>query len=363
MMLYKVISRLAPEFVPNVISLTKLGVVGEQIRALGVPVDCLEMQSAFEFPSVLWKLAQKIRQIQPDLVSTWLYHADFLGGIAAKFARAPAIAWNIRTSELQAGQASWATRQLVKLCALISKYIPDVIICCSEVARKIHIQKGYDPRHFVIIPNGFDLARFRPDSSAKLEIRKEFNIPQGSPLVGMIARFDPQKNHKGFLDAAAILHRRFPGVYFLLVGHGIDAANHELVDWIRTAGIEDVTRLAGLRQDIPKIAAALDISVLTSTWGEAFPNVVGEAMACGVFCVVTDVGDSAYIVGDIGKVVSITNMLGLADACQSYLAMSESERFAVGENARNRVKSLFELAEIVKRYETTFRGLIKTART
>jgi glycosyltransferase involved in cell wall biosynthesis len=180
-------------------------------------------------------------------------------------------------------------------------------------------------------------------------------------LVGLIGRFNPQKNHAGFFQAAGLLHRRLPTVRFLLAGKGIDEGNGELVRAMESAGIRSVTHLLGLRSDISRLMAALDVQA-SSSFGEAFPNVLGEAMACGVPCAVTDVGDSAYIVGDTGKVVPAEDMAGLAAAMESLLLLPPVERQALGLRARSRVAENFEIGQVVKRYEAFYEDLAAMGR-
>ena len=358
MMLLKLLERLDPaRFPPHVISLTLLGEVGPRIQALGIPVEALGMLPGWlPNPITFARLVQRLKALKPDIVHTWMYHADLVGGLAARLAGVPAIAWNIRHSNLSRDQTKWSTRAVAHLCAKASRWIPDRIVCNSKTARDIHIGIGYDPKHFIILPNGFDLSRFYPDPLSRHAVRTELGIPAHAPLIGLIARFDPQKNHQGFFEAAGQLHQQQPEVHFLLAGMGIDQKNPAIRAWLQCNGIAAVTHLLGLRQDIPRLTAALDIAS-SSSYGEAFPNVIGEAMACGVPCVVTDVGDSAYIVGDTGRVVAPGDMTGLAVAWAQLLAMPESERRALGQRARARVAEHFEIGAVVKRYEAFYEGL------
>jgi len=208
----------------------------------------------------------------------------------------------------------------------------------------------------VVVPNGFDLTQFKPDIDARHRVRTELGITDQIPLVGLIGRFDPQKNHAGFFKAAGMLHRRMPQVHFVLAGKDIDMSNAALVQAIAHEGVLANTHLLGLRNDIPELMAALDV-LASSSYGEAFPNVLGEAMACSVPCVVTDVGDSAYIVGDTGRVVASGDMTGLAAALEELLALPASEKAALGERARARVAAHFEIGKVVQQYEDFYETL------
>lgn len=358
MMLLKVLEHLDRQrFSPHVISLTTLGELGPRIAALGIPVEAVGMKSGLPRPSVFFRLVRMLKRVNPDVVHTWMYHADLLGGLAARLAGISAIGWCIRNSNLDQDKTKFSTRVVVGLCALISSWLPSRILSCSEKARQVHVRCGYAAAKMVVVPNGFDLARFKPDDDARKILRTELGIAAGTPLVGLIGRFDSQKNHTGFFEAAGVLHRLLPQVHFVLAGQGIDGGNAALLLAISQAGVNANTHLLGLRKDMPALMAALDVLVSSSSYGEAFPNVLGEAMACGVPCVVTDVGDSAYIVGDTGQVVAPGDMAGLATAMKSVLTRSATERRSLGEHARARVAENFEIVQVVKRYEAFYEDL------
>lgn len=207
-----------------------------------------------------------------------------------------------------------------------------------------------------MIPNGFDLDAFRPDPESRLAVRRQLEIPEDSLLIGLVARFHPQKDHHNFVQAAGLLHRAMPQVHFLLCGEGITWENPVLGEWIDDAGVESWCHLLGRREDMPKLTAALDIAS-SSSFGESFPNVVGEAMACGVPCVVTDVGDCAILVGKTGIVVPPNDAGALASAWHQLLEMSHEERRRLGQLARQRIKNKFDLNLVVSRYEDLYKSL------
>lgn len=362
MMLLKVLERLDRQrFSPHVISLTTLGELAPRIAALGIPVEAMEMRPGLPSPLAFLRLVNRLRRLRPDVVHTWMYHADLLGGLAARLAGVSAVGWCIRNSNLDRDKTKVSTRAVVALCAAISRWVPNLILSCSEKARQIHVARGYAAEKMRVVPNGFDLTRFKPDQDARLRIRAELGITDETPLVGLIGRFDPQKNHAGFFAAAAVLLRRMPHVHFLLAGQGIDQNNAALVQAMTQAGVLANTHLLGLRNDVPELMAALDV-LASSSYGEAFPNVLGEAMACGVPCAVTDVGDSAYIVGDTGRVVASGDMRGLAAALEALLTLPASEKTALSERARARVAENFEMGGVVRRYEDFYESLLANVR-
>ncbi len=359
-MLLKVASGLSPRFDPVVVSLedTPDGLAPE-FRDAGIRLQTLGMRGARSAPAGLARLVGLIRRERPDAVSTWLYHADLIGGLAARLAGVSAVAWNIRNGSLSGSTSPLGTRAVLKLNARLSTLLPRRILCCSEAARRIHVELGYDPGRFDIIPNGFDLTHFRPDPAARAAVRAELAIPEDAPLVGLIARFDPQKNHREFIEAAANLRRRLPAAHFLLAGEGCDAGNPELTGWLARGGdLAGSFRLLGRRSDVPRLTAALDVAASSSVYGEAFPNVLGEAMACGVPCVATDIGDSALILGTTGRIVPPQQPAALADALHDVLSMAPAARAALGLAARQRVSSNFELGAIRRRYEQAFDCLV-----
>lgn len=356
-MLLKLLERLDRErYTPMVISLTTSGDIGPRIAALGIPVLALGMTSGLPRPSDFLHLLRKVRQLRPDIVHTWLYHADLLGGLAARLAGITAICWGIRSSNLDADKTHWTTRAVRRVCALLSHVIPQRIFLNSETARRIHVSLGYAGVKMSVVPNGFDLSRFRPDDGARGRVRAGLGCADDTLLVGMVGRFDPLKNHSGFISAMAMVHRHMPQVQLLLAGKGVDRDNEELVHSIERAGLSANTHLLGPRDDVPELMAALDVLACPSH-AEAFPNVVGEAMAAGVPCVATDVGDCAYIIGDTGHVVPAGNMAGFASSVEAMLKLSHAERTALGEKARVRVASYFEIGHVVRRYEETYESL------
>ena len=343
------------------ISLSTIGGVGKEIERIGVPIEALGMRPGFPDPLSLIRLTCRLKALRPDAVHTWMYHADLVGGLAARIARVPAISWAIRNADLSVDKTKRTTRAVVHVCAMLSSKIPDRIVSCSYAARDIHISLGYDATRFVVIPNGFDLSKFRPNPVARSQIRDELGIGSNDFLIGLVARFDPQKNHAGFFQAASIIHTKRPEVHFVLAGKGMERRNSQVAAWIREAGIGDVTHLLGLREDMPRLTAAFDLAS-SSSWGEGFSNTIGEAMACGVPCVVTAVGDSAYMVGDTGLVVAPGDAHGLAAAWERLLALRPEERQFLGDQARARVAENFALEAIVRQYEEFYEKLAQTRR-
>jgi glycosyltransferase involved in cell wall biosynthesis len=230
---------------------------------------------------------------------------------------------------------------------------PDIVLSNSQAGIRFHEALGYKPKRWLYVPNPLDLEKFRPDPNARAELRRELGVAPNVTLIGLVARFDPMKDHSNFISAGRFLSNYRADLHFVLVGRKIDTSNELLMQQIRSSGIADRFHLLGPRSDINRITAGFDIAC-SSSIGEGSPNVVGEAMACGVPCLVTDVGDSAMIVGHTGKVVPAKDPKAFAEACQSLLDIAPEERQRLGFCARELAEERFSLRSVVGRYETLY---------
>jgi len=358
-MLYELLRATDPaRFQSAVISLSAPGPLQPRIQALGVPVHSLGMQPGRPGPTALVRLGRRLRALRPALVQTWMYHADLLGGLAARLVTRAPVVWGLHNSNLDPLTTRWTTRATVAACARLSRLVPRRILSCSEVSLRVHRALGYDAGRMLVIPNGFDLARFNPDPAHYAALRVELGLPPDAALVGLIARWHPQKDHANFIAAAARVARRRPDTWFVLAGTEVVDGNPELRARIRETGMAARFRLLGARADMPRLTAALDLAVTSSVSGEAFPLVIGEAMASGVPCVVTDVGDSALLVGETGRVVPPGDPGALAAAMESLLALAPGPRLALGAAARARIGAHYALPVIAERYQALYASLI-----
>ena len=358
-MLYELIKATDPSrFHSAVISLSVPGPLQAQIADLGVPVYSLGISGGRPSLGGLMRLAHRLRALSPDLVQTWMYHADLLGGGAARLMTSAPVVWGLHNSNLDPRTTKWATRATVWSCARLSRLVPRRILSCSRVAMRLHRDLGYDAGRMVVIPNGFDLESYQPDRGHYAAIRAELSIAPDAILVGMVARYHPQKDHRNFINAAARVARHRPETRFVLVGEGVSDTTQELGALIRETGVAERFRLLGPRTDIPRLTAAFDCAVTSAAFGEAFPLVIGEAMACGVPCVATDVGDSALMVGETGRVVPPGDPVALARAIESVLCLSAEERRALGAAARQRIRTDYALPVIADRYQALYSELI-----
>jgi glycosyltransferase involved in cell wall biosynthesis len=207
-----------------------------------------------------------------------------------------------------------------------------------------------------LIPNGFDAESFRPDYSARLAVRRELGLTEDALIIGLVARWDPLKDHATFVDAASFLAREYDNIYFVLIGRGIEWDTLGLAALVRAAGLQDRMILLGERDDMPRLNAAFDVAC-SSSLTEGFPNTIGEAMACGVPCVVTDVGDAAAIVGNTGLAVPAGDAVAFAKACKELIALGPKARREFGRKGRERIINKYALPTIVKQYEDLYTNL------
>ncbi len=341
-------------FRPVVVSLRDEGDLGASIRELGVPVLTLGMEPGRPSLRALWRLVRIVRRETPRVIQTWMYHADLIGGIAAKLAGGVPVAWGVRHSDFDPARTKPSSLRVVRLCARLSRHLPAAVMTNSGVARDVHAELGYDPGLFTVIPNGFDLSRFAPDPAARPRLRGELGIPDDAIVISAAARYHPMKDQAGMLEAAAILRpadRDGPPLHFVLCGKDVTRDNEELARAANAATLDGRVHLLGQRSDMATVYAASDIFTSPSAFGEAFPQVVGEAMASGTPCVVTDVGDSAHIVGDTGEVVPPGDREALAAAWERLLALGSRGRGELGARARARIEENFEIGHVVRMFE------------
>ena len=333
-----------------VISLMDEGKYGPLLKKAGIEVYCLNMPAGRLTLSGLYKLFKLIRNFRPNVVQTWMYHADLIGGVIARLAGIKNIFWNIRHTTLEPGKSKRSTIFIAKLCAMLSKRVPKGIVCCAEQSVETHGSIGYDTSKMTVIANGYDLSSLCAIPNSQAQLKKE--LGDVFPLIGMVSRFDPVKEHFDLLDAFAIVKKKGLPHKLVLVGYKINALNIVLIEKIQLLGLKDEVLLLDQRTDIPTIMNSLDLHVLSSST-EAFPNVLAEAMACNTPCVTTDVGDAAHIVGDTGWVVPPKNPQALADAILIALNEQQSDPstwLSRKAACRKRIADNFSIETMIDRY-------------
>lgn len=352
MMLLRLLKALNREkYEISLITLKSGGALEKDFLDLGIPLFSAEMNSIAGTIKGYLKLKRIIGKVQPQIVFCWMYHANLIGGLAAKNCGINEIYWNIRNSGLKQFWKAPITAVVVRLGAHFSRTVPQMIIVNSEQARNNHIQMGYEEKKMHIILNGIDTDVFKPDPIARDIIRNELNISPSIRLIGMAARFHPQKDHKTFMEAANFIKSRMPVIKFALCGTGIDNSNKKLAAWIKEFDLIDYVLLLGERRDMPQLMSALDLMMLSSAYGESFPNVIAEAMSCEVPCVATDVGGSRSIIGNSGFIVPPENSHALADTAIKLLT-EKGLRNKFGTAARKRIIKEFSIGKASAEYES-----------
>ena len=282
-----------------------------------VRVRPLNKRGRWEVFGFLIRLIQVLREERPDILHGYLHDANLMTMIPKFLTLCTKVVWGVRCSHIDLRQYDWLAWVEFKVNCWLS-ILPDAIIANSHVGRDYHLALGYPAEKTVVIPNGIDTERFRPSPLARRRIREEWGIKEQEELIGLVGRLDPMKDHPIFIEAAALLAKRRSEIRFVCVGGGPDEYRAELQRHAKQLGLEDRLLWVGIREDMPAVYTALDIAV-SSSYGEGFANVIGEAMACGVPCVVTNVGDSARVVADLGEVVPPKDPAALRDAIERLL--------------------------------------------
>ncbi|WP_201566382.1 glycosyltransferase family 4 protein [Psychrobacter immobilis] len=341
------------KFEHTVITLTDLGVMGPELQNKGIMVHTLGMKSLSTVPLVFLKLQRLLKKIQPDVVQTWMYHSDLLGGLAAKSVGVKKIIWGIRTTDVSQGPSK-LTVHLSKVCAKLSYYIPSTIVCAAHVSKDYHVGIGYDESKMVVIPNGFDIEALSATDEDGLEIRQQNNLSVDDIVIGSVGRFNPVKNQKLFIDVAALLVEKNPNLKFLMVGRDNTIENKELMSWINDYNIVDSFRLLGQRDDVAKCLKAIDILCLHSKT-EGFPNVLVEAMILKTFIISNDVGEVRALIPS-NQIITLNKV----NYYEKILNIMDNNYFRSKENLDNLKESSiakYSIGNIVLQYEKIYEEL------
>lgn len=354
MMLLKLLSASREYWQSMVVSLKDQGMIGQSIAKLGVPVECLHLRPYAPNPARFLSLMSLTRRFRPQVIQGWMPHGNLAASLTQFASRIAApVIWNVRMSLDVVEGEKLITLGLIRLGAFLSRH-PTAIIYNSWTGAKQHEKCGYRGAQSAVISNGFDCDVFRPDEAAHHRICEQLGLESSAILIGLVARLHPAKDHFGFLQAASLVSAMHPESRFLLVGKGLAGSEPALTNLINQLDLTGRILLLGERTDTPQLTAGLDIACSSSSY-EGFSNSIGEAMACGVPCVVTDVGDSAYLVGDTGLIVPPRNPEALAHAIGQLIDGGLAKRKELGMVARRRIESEFSLPKIARRYEDLYK--------
>lgn len=344
-----------------VVSLSGEGKYGSLLRSKGILVYLLHMRGNRASMAGFVRLIRLLKMHRPDVIQTWMYHADLIGGLFARLAGVKVVCWGIRHSSLASSVNKKSTLLVARACSSLSYLLPDAIVCCAFSARDTHADYGYCTAKMVVIQNGVDTDRFKPGAKSH-NLLSELGIAKDMPVIGSVARHDPQKDHSTLLLALSRLAEKGFNFVCVLVGTGMVRSNQLLLEEIQGLGIENSVILLGPRPDIPELMSIFDVHVMSSSHGEGFPNVVAEAMASGTFPVSTDCGDACDIQGDEGLIVGVGDANRLADGI--FRALGEVRQTACQDadfNRHFRVKTNFSLESMVGKYEALWTEQLKSA--
>lgn len=349
-----------PDFSHAVISLRRMGPVGARLIEMGIPVDALNIGANLFGLNAIAGLRRVVRRETPDLIQGWMYHGNLGASLARRMAgiHCP-VTWNIRHSLDDWRGERIRLRAVIRLGGMFSGSATRILYNSTAAARQ-HEQRGYSRVKTMVINNGIDCSRFHPDAGLRPATRRQLGLDADAVVIGMLARFHPVKDHATLLAAARIVQARIPQSRFLLVGHCTTRDNPALAALLKKYQLNESVLALGKRQDIPALLSAMDVHVSASR-AEGFPNAVGEAMACGVPCVVTDVGASRELVGDTGVVVPPGSERELAEAIIEMAAESASQRHDAGKAARERVIRLYSMEQCISTYAGLYASLARPA--
>lgn len=335
-----------------VICLTSKGKIGDDLSKRNIEVYYLNMR-LFTLPIAVFTLFKLIKNLKPKLLQTWLYHSDFFGGLVSVLYKIPVV-WNIRQTHFSTKFSF--TYLLMKLCARLSFFIPNYIICAANNSKASHIKYGYDEKKMLVIPNGFNIEKTLLPSNVDVNSCKK---DKSDILIGIIGRYHADKDYPTFIKASSFVLNLYPNAKFLMVGKNLTSDNIELVKLIKKYSDINKFYLHGESDQVDLIFPVLDVFVLSSL-NEGFPNVLGEAMMFGIPCVSTDAGDASLIIGNTGRITPIGNSNELGKAICEILSLNDDEKKYLSDSAKLRIKNKYSLASTVSKYSDLYDNLAKS---
>lgn len=333
------------------------GALEKGVRGAGVPVRHLGKKGRWDIAGFIWRLVRHVRRERPDVLYGFLVDSNVLAAALKSLIPGVKVVWGVRASNMDLRRYDWLARAMFRISVRLSRFA-DLIVFNSTAGMEFHMEQGFPKGKGLVIPNGTDVGRFRPDPESRARVREEWGIGNGKALVGIVGRLDPMKDHPSFLRAAAILASEREDIAFAVVGRGGAEYRRSLENLGEELGLAGRMVWAGEREEMPGVYNALDVAVSSSAFGEGTPNAIAEAMACGVPCVVTAVGDSAALVGDKGIVVRPRDPDALARGIDAMLARVDAEASSFKEGVRKRIESEFRLELLIDRTQAALSALV-----
>jgi glycosyltransferase involved in cell wall biosynthesis len=323
-----------------------------------VMIVSLNKTGRWDIIGFVYRFMKLLKALNTDILYSFLPDANIIGLITGRIAGVKRIVWGVRASNMDVSRYDWLAGLSLRLSIFLSRF-PNAIIANSVAGKEFHRSIGYSTNRMMVVPNGIDTDRFKPEHPSGFRLRDEWGIDEETITIGLVGRLDPMKDHTIFLRAVKIFNQEERSVRFVCVGDGKEPYKSEIHFLCSTLGLNSSIIWAGERCDILAVYSALDIVTSTSSYGEGFPNVIGEAMACGVPCVVTDVGDSAIIVGETGIVVPPKDPQALADGWRSMLKRLNDKSYSIKVMARARIVSRYNSEIFIQKTSKKFLGLLR----
>lgn len=342
-----------------IVSLRSGGALASLIRGMDFKVAEIGIDGSIPSIRAARSLVAAVRGFAPDLLQGWMYHGNVAASVASRFlSRRIPLLWNIRTSIEPRDGLRIAAPGIIPASRMLRRS-PDLVIFNSRAGRRTHLAAGIRGRRSKVLPNGFDLDRFRPNEGARAEMRAKLGLA-GEVLFGCVARLDPLKGHRVLLKAFAEAAPSMPNARLLLVGTGVEHGNsafHEFVP--RELDSRRVIPI-GPVEDVSPWLAAMDIAVMPSLV-EGFPNALGEAMACGLPCIASDAGDARVMLAGLGDIVPVGDVSALAKSLARAYRLDPAQRREMGIAARARIEGHYSNARMAKSYADLYQRLVVEA--
>lgn len=341
-----------------VISLTNSGPVGKLLKNSNITVYAVRLNSIYSSFKVFFRLRRILLTQRPDIVHTWMYHADLLGGLAARSVGIDRVVWCVRSTDISIG-SSLITRLIKRSCAKLSHYIPATIVFAAHRSRETHLAVGYNPTKAKVVHNGFHYPIKKIQKRVKTRFRRKLGLSSEDRLIISVGRFNEVKDFETFFKAISILSKRYTDFKVLLVGTGLDHNNIELMSLIERSGYKEKYIFIGYRKNPMRYMTISDIFCLHSK-SEGFPNVLGEAMSCGLACLSTDVGDAAILLGNSDWIVPVASSDIMAEKLLQLLKMPNSERLKLGNDYEIRIGKMFSMSSVSSNYKNVYEELLRS---
>jgi glycosyltransferase involved in cell wall biosynthesis len=317
----------------------------KNLEAAGVPLYTLGKHWRWDV-FFFFRLMKLVREIRPTILHGCLGTANILTVLLHPLLPGVRIVWGVRASDMDLRRYGWLDRLLYRLECALSRFA-DLIIANSYTGLNYAVAHGFPKEKMVVISNGIDTDQFSPDPHLRKKALDDLGVAETDHVIGLVGRLDPMKDHPTFLKAAALLAGERQDVRFLCVGDGPKRYEAQMRGMCEELGLAKRVIWISAAENITAMYNAMDVMTCASSYGEGFSNAIGEAMACGVPCVVSDVGDSRWIVGETGWVVPPGNSTALCAGWRQMLELDADARIEQGKRARNRIVHHFDLARFV----------------